>query len=108
MPWVTVEPTGRKIEIREQETLFDAAERAGWTWPTICHGDGECLTCWVEVVAGIEHVSSVEPVEQQGLNVLTGRRIAAAENRTTLRLACQLRFSGDAVVRRMGPKPPDS
>jgi 2Fe-2S ferredoxin len=107
MARVRIEPAGLSLDLEDGETLFDAAMRAGWSWPTICLGDGVCLTCWVEIFQGEEHANAVEEIERKGLEALSARRMLAAMNSSTLRLACQLRFSGDALVQRRGPKPPE-
>jgi hypothetical protein len=36
---VCVEPQGIELVARHGETVMAAAERLGWRWPTICHGD---------------------------------------------------------------------
>src|SRR5690606_33856559 len=37
---VVVEPAGHILDVPHGETLMQAAERAGYRWPTLCHGDG--------------------------------------------------------------------
>lgn len=78
-----------------------AAERSGYHWPTLCHGDGTCSICWVEVTTGGEHLSAATDAELATLNLLSPRLRQSRE----VRLACQLRVTGDAVVRKPGVRP---
>ena len=50
-----------------------AAERLGYHWPTLCHGQAECTVCWIEV----EDADAFEPpgaLELKGLKLFEGRR----------------------------------
>jgi adenylate cyclase len=57
---------------------------------SMCGGNGRCSTCRVQVTAGDEHCPPPEPAERATL-----ARIAAAPG---VRLACQLRPTGDIAV----------
>ncbi len=48
---VTIEPLGETIEVEEDQTLLDAALRAGIYLPYAC-GHGLCSTCKVDVLEG--------------------------------------------------------
>lgn len=52
---LTIEPLGETIEIEEEQTILDAALRAGvWLPHACCHG--LCATCKVQIVDGeVEH-----------------------------------------------------
>ena len=52
---LTIEPIGQTIEVEDDQTILDAALRAGiWLPPACCHG--LCATCKVQVVDGeIDH-----------------------------------------------------
>lgn len=93
---VTVTPGGAAIDVAAGETLFQAARREGWTWPTVCEGLGTCRTCYVTVQEGVEDCGPVRPLELEGLQAL-GKQ---PDGRT--RLACQLEVVGPVVVRRRG------
>lgn len=55
---VTVEPLGREIECREDQTILDACLRAGVWVPHSCT-HGTCATCKVEVLDGeVDHGAS--------------------------------------------------
>jgi 2Fe-2S ferredoxin len=95
MPCVTVEPDSIALAVKPGETLIEAAWRLGYVWPTTCYGRAECTACHVEIIDGAEHASPVEDDEADALAVLGARR-------HTVRLACRLKFDGDAVVRKRG------
>ena len=90
-----VEPLEIKIEVGPDESLLDAAERAGWKWPSICHGQGQCTVCLVTVIAGASNLSEPQKAEVDRLRN-SGRDLA--ENR----LACQIRVNGPATVLKRG------
>jgi ferredoxin, 2Fe-2S len=95
MPCVTVEPDSIVLAVAPGETVIEAAWRLGYVWPTTCYGRAECTACHVEIVDGAQHASPVEEDEAAALALLGARG-------QTLRLACRLQFSGDAVVRKRG------
>lgn len=52
---VTIEPTGDVVEVKDDQTILDAALRAGVYLPHAC-GHGLCATCKIDVLEGdIEH-----------------------------------------------------
>ena len=92
-----VVPADVDIEVLDSETLFDASWREGYDWPTVCVGQMLCTACHVIVKEGLENVRPV--VEQQEASAI--RRLARRSykgDETGLRLACQLRITGDVVV----------
>jgi ferredoxin len=93
---VRVEPAGIELEVHAGETLFDAAFRMGVPWPTVCFGQARCSACRVEVLEGHAHCSPVGDEERVVLERIPAR-LGGGPN---LRLACQLRVHGDAVVAR--------
>lgn len=100
---VVVEPRGIELDIDDGETVMGAAQRNGYRWPTLCHGDGTCSICWVEVKAGADHLSDTAPREQDTLELLSPVLRATR----TVRLACQARVQGDVVVHKPGVRPSD-
>lgn len=99
MPVVRVEPDGFVLTVEAGETVIEAAWRLGYFWPTTCYGRAECTTCNLEIIEGSEHASAVGDDERAALAVL-GRRARS------VRLACRVRFEGDAVVRKRGVRTP--
>ena len=99
MAVIRVEPSGIEINANPDETIMEAAIRAGYKWPTVCGGDGQCHVCYVVVETGEEALSAVEALEQEGVDAL---KIVAARHKKPVRLACQARPSRDVTVRRPG------
>jgi len=101
---VRVEPSGIEFDVRPNETVFAAAARAGLHWPTICFGQIRCTACALRVVEG--HENAQEPTAAESVLL---RRMAESGGRRRperdLRLACQLRLTGDLVARKSGVRP---
>jgi 2Fe-2S ferredoxin len=95
-PLVLVRPAEIELAVEGGETLFQAAERAGYRWPTICGGQGTCRTCFVRVHEGAEHCSEIDPLEAEGIGALRQPLDG------TVRLACRLRVSGPVTVTKRG------
>ncbi len=80
--------------------MLAAAQRAGWSWPTVCEGNMECGICWAEVDEGAENLNPLQPGERAKLD----EGLAARKPRA--RLACQVKAGGSATLTRRGAKPP--
>ncbi|WP_322747057.1 MULTISPECIES: 2Fe-2S iron-sulfur cluster-binding protein [unclassified Frankia] len=93
---VTVTPSGIVLAVAEAETVFAAARRCGYWWPTVCDGVGTCRTCVLQVSAGAENCGPIDDLEDEGL-----RAIGPGTN-GRIRLACQLRVTGPVVVVKRG------
>jgi ferredoxin len=87
---VIIEPFGRSVELRGDESVFEAARREGVPIPTACAGKGTCGLCRVKVMSGAEHLPPINRDEQKHL----GNTYFI----TKLRLACQLRSPGGDVT----------
>ncbi len=98
---VRVKPSDVEIEVREGEPLMRAAERLGYHWPTLCHGQAECTACWIEVDEPGAFKSPTS-VELDGLRLFEGRSYYSGRN---IRLACQARPVCDTVVTKRGVRP---
>lgn len=103
MSRVHIRPAGAEIEIGEGETLMNAALRSGYRWPTVCGGQGNCTTCFVQIRKGLDRVVGPDVAEEAALELL---RLRFARNPESVRLACQLKFKGgDVEVYRPGVRP---
>jgi 2Fe-2S ferredoxin len=77
------------------EAIMKAATRLGYTWPTVCGGQGECKTCVLEVHEGADLLEPMAREEERGLQEAFG---ALTRRGHALRLACQARPLGGPVV----------
>ncbi len=98
---VHVEPAGADIDVGDGESVMHAAERQGYRWPTVCHGQAICTTCFFEVVEGAENLAPVQPLERAALSQSPLTQLAAGH----VRLACQARVTGPVTVRKRGVRP---
>lgn len=80
----------RTLEIPRGASLLDSLRAAGIAHASVCGGRGRCSTCRVHVDAG---GASLPPPTPDELRVL--RRISAPDS---VRLACQLRPTGDLAI----------
>ncbi len=94
---VTVEPSGATFEVEPGESVFAAAARHGYRWPTVCGGLGTCRMCLMTVLDGVEACSAIEDWEAEGLE-----EIGASRGPAVQRLACQTRITGPVRVRKPG------
>lgn len=98
---VRVLPSDVVIDVAEGEALMTAAERAGYHWPTICHGQAECTACWIEV-NDADAFERPAPLELGALTLFEGRSFYVGMN---IRLACQARPLRDTTVTKRGVRP---
>ena len=96
---VRVEPSGASIEVRPGETLMAAAERQGYHWPTICHGQAACTACSIVLGHDPEAYEPAGPLEREGLALLEGRSYYEGK---VVRLACQAKVVSSTVVTKRG------
>lgn len=96
---VTVHPSGIRLSPAPGETVFAAAARQGYRWPTVCGGMGTCRTCVMEVDSGRENCAPIGDLEAEGLDALKEAKDGGH------RLACQTTVTGDVVVTKRGVKP---
>jgi ferredoxin, 2Fe-2S len=95
---VRVEPAGIDIEVRPGETLFDAAWREGYEWPTVCMGQMLCTACHVIVCRGAENTLPIVQKDEHSAIRRVSRRLYAGQI-DGVRLACQLEVRGPVTVR---------
>ncbi len=99
---MTVEPSGIEFSVAAGETIFDAASRHGYKWPTVCGGLGTCRTCTLTVIEGAQNFQPVSDWEAEGLAEIDATWRGVDEPR---RMACQAKISGDVRVRKPGVRP---
>lgn len=81
---------GLKVKIDEGQSVLDGSISQGLGHAHACGGDGRCTTCRIRVEEGFEHCPAPEPLETEAL--------AAVGLEPPVRLACQLRPTGDVRV----------
>lgn len=91
------------FEVAADESLIQAAWRAGYEWPTLCYGMGTCTACQCEVLDGLDKLSGRTEAEEHMLGDLSRRKRRANPRR--IRLACQVFLAGDVTVRKPGVRP---
>ncbi len=87
---VTLEPTGKVIDVNENETLLAALNEAGVYVKSSCGGHATCSDCIVKIIAGEEEVNAPEFDELQ--------LIGNVFHITKERLACQTRLTGNITI----------
>lgn len=103
MPTVRVLPAEDVVvEVDDGETLMAAAQRSGFRWPTVCHGEAQCQVCFVTAREGAISAPAPGPAEAQGLAVLAERLTFEPG---TVRLACQFQPAADCTVYKRGVRP---
>ena len=95
----TVLPSGIVLDVLPDETVMAAAIRAGYRWPTSCQGHAECGLCAFVVEDGDVHLSAMK--QDEGATLAGVPRTSATVGRS-LRLACQVKVSGDVVIFKRG------
>jgi ferredoxin, 2Fe-2S len=92
-----IEPAGVEIIVEPEETLFDAALREGYDWPTICVGQGTCTHCHIRLLCGESTVSPITTeYERRAIKRLAQRLYH--NDPTGVRLACQVELCADITV----------
>ena len=87
---ITITYPGRRVQVPRGWTVLEASRRFGIPHRSLCGGNARCSTCRVRVTDGAQNCPPPTPLEQQ---LLTRMRTG-----TDVRLACQLRPSGDLAV----------
>jgi 2Fe-2S ferredoxin len=88
--YVSFPPLVARAEARPNETVLDAARRAGVPLGNSCGATGICARCRVRVVGGAENLSPPTSIE---LRTAVQRGLTADE-----RLACQAVVRGECAI----------
>ena len=91
MPKVRFVRENLEVEVEPGETILAAAKRAGAPEGDRCGGVCACSTCHVYVTKGFDNLSDIEDEEFDILD-------KAFDVRSTSRLGCQAKLSGDVEV----------
>lgn len=91
MPVVTIQPSGKTIDVASGTTLLTAAMHAGEPIAHKCDGRAECGACHISVIEGRKSVSKVTPAENSKLDSIIGVGSKS-------RLACQATVGEENVT----------
>lgn len=83
-----------ELEVVAGESVAEAAWRQGFTWPTKCWGQQDCMVCFVRVLDGEELVSVADEEELLAMRTKLPRKLRGS----LVRLGCRLQVNGDGVV----------
>ena len=94
-------PTERSFEVNEGELMFDGLDRQGCTLPHGCLA-GSCGSCRVEILEGVENISSPSAIERNTIEALIAEyNQKYGEDRVkgkTIRLSCRTKVNGNVVI----------
>lgn len=86
--WVTLEPLGRRIEVPNNTSILEVAQKAGIEVMAVCGGSGSCGMCKVFPVSGF--FSPINSCEKEHLE--------KSEIDSGFRLACQTIAHSDSTI----------
>jgi ferredoxin, 2Fe-2S len=105
MTVVTVRPSGIELDVRNGETVAEAAWRLGYRWPTKCWGQAECMACFAKVVDGERSAVPAAAFELDQMRLF----MTANMQSNLVRLGCQLTVRGPGLVlEKNGVRPEDT
>lgn len=90
MPRVKFVPIGKEVELERGETILNAARANNIPLGSSCGGDCICGWCRVEVIEGVENLSTLDDCESK-----IRLRIGLKPNE---RIACAAKVLGDIVI----------
>lgn len=91
MPIVTIQPSGKTIEVASGTTLLAAVLQAGEPLAHKCDGEAKCGFCHIFVLDGRKSVNRITPAENAKLDSIIG--IGSRS-----RLACQVIVGSEDVT----------
>lgn len=98
---VHVLPLDVSFPVAPGETVFEAASRRGFYWPTRCCGQAQCMLCALEVVDGGDNADP--PGAEEAIAIARIQSLRGPDHHC--RLACRMTVGGPVQVRKDGVKP---
>jgi uncharacterized 2Fe-2S/4Fe-4S cluster protein (DUF4445 family) len=86
--WVSLEPVGRRVRVRQNTSILGAAQQAGIEITAVCGGIGSCGLCKVRPISGDFSPPCEEEIQQ----------FQKSEINSGLRLACCTQILSDCTV----------
>lgn len=96
---VRVLPADVVLLVAHGETVFAAAARLGYSWPTVCGGVADCGSCIANITAGVDQCAPPADLERETLARVRPGRLALDPS---FRLACQLQVTGPVTMTKRG------
>jgi len=90
MPTVTFLPSGKKIQVAEGTSVFDAATQAGFPVASSCSANFVCGRCNIQVVVGRDNLSPPTQAEKKLLE--------REKHPPTDRISCQAKVHGNCTI----------
>lgn len=91
MPTITIQPSGKTVDVAEGTKLLAAIVASGETIGSKCDGNAKCGTCHIYVQEGRKGISRIAREENELLDTLVG--IGSKS-----RLACQVVVGAEPVT----------
>lgn len=92
---IVVRGSDVEFDVEPGETVFKAAARNGYIWPTVCGGRADCTRCCMTIIEGADRLTPMTGPERETLARLRWVHQDEAEDE---RLACCTGLTGDVVV----------
>ena len=91
MPVVSIQPSGKSIEVSEGTRLLDVLKNSGENIQHKCDGQAQCGSCHIYIQEGRKSVSKIQRNEHEKLDSLIG--IGSKS-----RLACQVLLGNENIT----------
>lgn len=91
MPMLTIQPSGKTLEVEAGKSLLDAILAAGESIAHKCEGNAECGSCHIYVTEGRKTLSKTQRLENEKLDSIVGVS-------SNSRLACQAMIGTENIT----------
>lgn len=91
MPILTIQPSGKSLEVSTGNTLLAAILATGEAMPHTCEGKAECGSCHIYVKEGRKSLSRTQRAENEKLDSIVGVS-------SNSRLACQVLIGAENIT----------
>jgi 2Fe-2S ferredoxin len=106
VPTVLIQPAGIELDVRDGESVAEAAWRQGYVWPTQCWGQTDCMSCFAKILDG---ELAARPADQEELDAIRFKMSDKMKSNPLVRLGCRIRVSGAGLVlEKQGVRPEQS
>ena len=81
----------KKIQAEHGESILKACLRNNIDIPNNCEGNGGCGTCHVYIIEGMENLSEIDELEEEGLDKVLNLKLNS-------RLSCLVKIYGNVII----------